>query len=113
MIDSRIQHFLAAKNCRLSLADKCTDYQSQTVDPPIELSSNGDGNQFLSREAKEKVRNCTQIDVNVKSSIIGRIFAKLLKCEVCFGGDEDSVTSKGYPIATWNTGGESCIFVCA
>ena len=106
MIDGRIQRFLKSKNCRLTLDDKYAKCQSQNIDAVTDQSSNDDLTQFLPREAKEKVRNCTQIDKDVKSSIVIKVFTKLLMSENTFGGEGDSLTSKGCPVATWNTGGE-------
>ena len=107
MIDSRIQRFLKSKNCRLTLDDKYTKCQSQNVDTVIDRSSNDDLSQFRPREAKDKVRNCTQIDNDVKSSIVMKIFTKLLMSENKLGGEGDCLTSKGYSVETWNTGGKS------
>ena len=85
--------------------------QSQYSGSAIDVSSNSTGNQFHPREAKEKVRNCTRIDKDVRNSIVVKIFDKLLASESAFGGEECAVTSKGYPVASWNAGGKKNNFL--
>jgi len=105
LIDEKIQWFLGSKNCHLTLDDRDMRSQSQYSGSAIDVSSNSTGNQFHPREAKEKVRNCTRIDKDVRNSIVVKIFDKLLASENVVGGEEGAVTSKGYPVASWNAGG--------
>ena len=79
---------------------------SQNSDSARDVASNSNGSQFHPREAKEKVRNCTRIDKDVRHSIVVKIFNKLLASENIFGGEECAVTSKGHPVASWNAGGK-------
>ena len=74
--------------------------------PDIEHTQNT-GNKFLPREAKETVRNCTQINKDVKKSIIESVTTALLQSERRYGADYDLLTSKGRPCSNWNCGGMS------
>ena len=105
MIDERIQRFLESKSCRLSLDDNSKEIQSPKSMLATELATCEDGSKFLPREAKEKVRNCTQIDQNIRNTIVNKVVTMLLKTESAVCGERGTVTSRGFPIETWNAGG--------
>ena len=67
-------------------------------------------NGFQPRIAQERVRNCTQIDKDVKSHIVTAVFNKLLETENLHGMDHGNMTSKGNPVASWNCGGMAACF---
>lgn len=118
-IDIRIQRLLESKNCRLSLEDGSTESDSQhsVISSELGHSQGGTdhGGQFLPREAKEKVRNCTQVDKDVRETIVNKVVATLLSSENRLDMDvnEDSLTSKGFNITEWNVGGECVLFICS
>ena len=113
-IESRVQSLLGKSSCHLKL-DDVTDVNMDEPDrgachpTDIEHTQNT-GNKFLPREAKETVRNCTQINENVKNSIIENVTTALLQSERRQGADHGLLTSTGRLCSNWNCGGMSVYF---
>ncbi|CEF64736.1 Probable tRNA (uracil-O(2)-)-methyltransferase [Strongyloides ratti] len=64
----------------------------------LETSKNNKNNIFIPRDKIEAVRNCSQIDINIRNTIIERIFNKLL-----------SVNKEALYFSKWHTGGSLTI----
>lgn len=68
------------------------------IENMLETSKNNKNNIFVPRNKIEEVRNCSQIDINVRNKIIERIFNKLL-----------SVNKDSLYFSKWHTGGSLSI----
>ncbi|XP_065054709.1 probable tRNA (uracil-O(2)-)-methyltransferase [Rhopilema esculentum] len=114
-IDDRLQNLLNSRNCRLKLDMDFNEDNSKNSESSMNQSTSNDRNEtedkngFQPRVAQERVRNCTQINKDVKSHIVTAVFNKLLETENRHGTDHGNMTSKGVPVASWNCGGSLAI----
>eukprot|EP00794_Sanderia_malayensis_P014324 gene14324-15813_t len=94
-IDAKVERFLNTRGCSLVAAN--IEFKGASEAPPVE--------QFEPREAKEKVRNCTQIDKNVRDDIIQTVANELLGSGKKLGAHAGCKTSMDLPCSEWNCGG--------
>ena len=110
-IENKVQSLLAKRSCHLKLDDATgvdmDEPNRKTCHASHIEHTESTGDKFLPREAKETVRNCTQLNNGVKNSIIENVTTALLQSERSYSADQDSLTSKGRPCSDWNCGGMS------
>ncbi len=99
-IDNKIHNFLTEQGCHLTLGDSSSDKSKQ--EPSNE---NGYSSQFEPREAKEAVKNCTQIDKQIRDDIVKIVSNTLLDSGEKLDCGGDYTTSKGFSCSDWNSGG--------
>eukprot|EP00112_Aurelia_sp_Birch-Aquarium-sp1_P024189 Seg752.11 transcript_id=Seg752.11/GoldUCD/mRNA.D3Y31 product="tRNA uracil-O 2-methyltransferase" protein_id=Seg752.11/GoldUCD/D3Y31 len=108
-IESKVQSLLAKRSCHLKLDDvtgvNAAERDRETCHTADSEHTQSTGNKFLPREAKDTVRNCTQINKDVKNSIIEKVTTALLKSEQRYEENHNSFTSKGRRCSNWNCGG--------